>query len=60
VRRDRYVGLDIPGLDWAAAARLFGLAHVRIGHTGELRDVIGAPRSGPLLVEVPTMPHAAA
>jgi benzoylformate decarboxylase len=51
------VGLDIPGLDWPAAARLFGLAHVRIEHPDELRGVVGTPRSEPLLVEVPTMPH---
>jgi benzoylformate decarboxylase len=52
------VGLDIPGLDWPAAARLFGLAHVRVEHTDELRDVVGAPRTEPLLVEVPTTPRA--
>ncbi|HEY0534539.1 MAG TPA: thiamine pyrophosphate-binding protein [Actinoplanes sp.] len=58
VRGGRYVGLDIPGLDWPAAARLFGLAHVRVEHTDELRDVVGAPRTEPLLVEVPTTPRA--
>jgi benzoylformate decarboxylase len=56
-RRGRYVGLDFPGLDWPAAARLFGLAHVRVEHPDELRDVVGTPRSEPLLVEVPTQPH---
>ncbi|HEY0001160.1 MAG TPA: thiamine pyrophosphate-dependent enzyme, partial [Actinoplanes sp.] len=59
-RRGRYVGLDIQGLDWAAAAQLFGIPHLRVGHADELRAVVGAPRSGPLMVEVPTTPRAAA
>jgi benzoylformate decarboxylase len=58
LRGGRYVGLDIPGLHWPAAARLFGLAHVRVKDADELRDVVGAPRSEPLLIEVPTTPHA--
>ncbi|GAA0276083.1 thiamine pyrophosphate-binding protein [Cryptosporangium japonicum] len=58
--RNTYLGLDLPGLDWQAAARLFGLASTRVGHTDELRALVAGAgdRARPLLVEVPVTTHA--
>ncbi|EXG81021.1 thiamine pyrophosphate-binding protein [Cryptosporangium arvum] len=58
--QDTYLGLDLPGLDWQAAARLFGLASTRVGHTDELRALVAGAgdRTQPLLVEVPVTTHA--
>ena len=56
---DSYLGLDFPGLDWQAAARLFGVAATRIEDAGSLRAVISdaGRQTGPLLVEVPVTGH---
>jgi benzoylformate decarboxylase len=58
----RYVGLDLapPELDWSAAARLFGIAALRVERPTDLREAVaGAGRlDGPLLVEVPIQSHA--
>jgi benzoylformate decarboxylase len=58
----RYVGLDLapPALDWSAAARLFGIASVRVEQPDELREVVAGARrlDAPLLVEVPVRGHA--
>lgn len=56
-RSGAYVGLDLPGIDWAAAASTFGLGYVRIGDADELRGVVASPRSEPLLVDVPVTGH---
>jgi benzoylformate decarboxylase len=57
---DSYLGLDFPGLDWQAAARLFGLRSTRVEDADSLRAVVSdaARQTGPLLVEVPITGHA--
>ncbi|TQS45439.1 thiamine pyrophosphate-binding protein [Cryptosporangium phraense] len=54
-----YVGLDLPGLDWQAGAKLFGMASTRVAHTEELRALVAGAgdRTEPLLVEVPVTAH---
>ncbi|MEU4245627.1 thiamine pyrophosphate-binding protein [Actinoplanes sp. NPDC026619] len=59
-RLGEYVGLDLPGLNWQAAAQLFGLGYTRISDAGTLRDVVAADRREPLLVEVPVRGHSPA
>ncbi|MFG1925840.1 thiamine pyrophosphate-binding protein [Cryptosporangium sp. NPDC048952] len=58
--QNTYLGLDLPGLDWQAAAKLFGLASTTVTHTDELRALVGGAgdRQQPLLVEVPVTTHA--
>lgn len=63
----RYVGLDLglaeqagpDRLDWAAAARFFGIPSVRVGSAEELRDTVARAGTldGPLLVETPITGH---
>ncbi|MFI0356795.1 thiamine pyrophosphate-binding protein [Actinomadura sp. 9N407] len=57
----RYVGLDLapPELDWASAARLFGIGALRAGSAAELRDAVASVKDleAPLLIEVPVGGH---
>ncbi|MBO2449436.1 thiamine pyrophosphate-binding protein [Actinomadura barringtoniae] len=56
-----YTGLDLgpPGLDWLAAAELFGLEGRRVQDAGGLHALVAgaADLGGPLLVEVPVTAH---
>ncbi|WP_203996789.1 thiamine pyrophosphate-binding protein [Virgisporangium aurantiacum] len=52
-----YVGLDLPGIDWRAAAATFGLEYTRVAGADALRAVVAERRSEPLLVDVPVTGH---
>jgi benzoylformate decarboxylase len=56
-QRGSYVGLDLPCVNWQAAAQLFGLRHTVVADADALRDVIAAGCREPLLVEVPVRGH---
>jgi benzoylformate decarboxylase len=46
-------GLDLGQLDWRKAAEFFGVAARRVSSDAELREVVAAERTAPLLVDVP-------
>jgi len=56
-RTGPHPGLDLGRMDWATAARFFGVAARRVASDAELRDVVAhaGDLTAPLLVDVPIL-----